>query len=91
MNVDFRTIGEDLESGAFRQRLREELGAGFREMIAEGDRLPPASCYATKIVEVIHGQMPVPLTQEASFDLYQETLLACEEARAEVLGEERPD
>jgi hypothetical protein len=88
VNVDFRTIAEELESGEFRRRLREELSAGFREMAAAGDRPPPASYYATKIVEVIHAQAPVPFSKEAAFDLYQEALLACEEARAEVLGEE---
>ncbi len=88
MNVDYRTVAEDLENGEFRRRLREEVAAGFREMHAAGDRLPPASYFATKIVEVIHAGAPVPFTTEAAFDLYQEALLACEEARAEVLGED---
>jgi hypothetical protein len=87
VNVDYRTIAEELETGEFRRRLREEIAAGFREMHAAGDRLPPASYFATKIVEVIHADAPVPFTKEAAFDLYQEALLACEDARAEVLGE----
>ena len=87
VNVDYRTIADEIETGEFRRNLKEELAAGFREMAAAGERLPPASYYATKIVEVIHAGAPVKLTKEASFDLYQEALLACEEARAEVLGE----
>ncbi|MFN2443559.1 MAG: hypothetical protein ABR517_12820 [Thermoanaerobaculia bacterium] len=86
MDVDYRTINEDLETGEFRRRLREELAAGFREMSDAGERLPPPSYYATKIVEVIHAGAPVPFTKEAAYDLYQEALLACEEARDEVLG-----
>jgi hypothetical protein len=85
VNVDYRTLADDLENGEFRRKLKDELTEGFRAMAAEGERLPPASYYATKIVEVIHAGAPVELTKEASFDLYQEALLACEEARAEVL------
>ncbi|HSN68038.1 MAG TPA: hypothetical protein VLV48_02270 [Thermoanaerobaculia bacterium] len=87
MDVDYRTIAEDMESGEFRRRLKEELAAGFREMSESGERLPPASYFATKIVEVIHAGAPVPFTKDAAYDLYQEALLACEEARAEVLEE----
>ncbi len=90
VDIDYRTISDDLESGEFRRRLKEELFAGFREMAAAGERLPPPSYYATKIVEVIHAGAPVPFTTEAAFDLYQEALLACEEARSEVLGEAPP-
>ena len=90
MDIDYRALPEDLETGLYRSRLRSELAAGFERMEAEGERLPPASYYATKIVEVIHTGAPVPLTKEISFDLYQETLLACEEARADVLGEDVP-
>ena len=85
VDVDYRTIAEDMESGEFRRRLKEELAAGFREMSESGERLPPASYFATKIVEVIHAGAPVPFTKDAAYDLYQEALLACEEARAEVL------
>lgn len=90
MEIDYRALPEELETGLYRSRLRSELAAGFERMEAEGERLPPASYYATKIVEVIHTGAPVPLTKEIAFDLYQETLLACEEARADVLGEEAP-
>ena len=86
VDVDYRTISEELESGEFRRRLRDELSAGFREMHAAGERLPPPSYYATKTVEVIHAGAPVPFTKDAAYDLYQEALLACEEARDEVLG-----
>ena len=87
MDVDYRTIAEELESGEFRRRLKDELAAGFREISESGERLPPASYFATKIVEVIHAGAPVPFTKDAAYDLYQEALLACEEARDEVLGE----
>lgn len=87
IDVDYRALPEDLQSGAFRSQLRRELVEGFEHLLSEGERLPPASYYATKIVEVIHAGTPVPFTPEFSFDLYQEALLACEEARREVLGE----
>ncbi|MGH9458855.1 MAG: hypothetical protein ACRD2J_14575 [Thermoanaerobaculia bacterium] len=89
MDVDYRSLSDDLESGAFRQRLREELRDGFERMNAEGDRLPPPSYYAAKIAEVIDAGAPVPLTKEFAYDLYQEILVACEEARRDVVGDER--
>ncbi|HVR42732.1 MAG TPA: hypothetical protein VMS56_04740 [Thermoanaerobaculia bacterium] len=88
MDVDYRSLPEEMESGEFRRRLRDELVEGFRRIGAEGERLPPPSHYASRIAEVIHAGAPVPLTREAAFDLYQEILLACEQARDEVLGEE---
>ena len=88
MDIDYRTLADDMESGLFRNRLRSELTAGFEKLQSEGERLPPPSYYATKIVEVIHAGAPVPLEKEFSYYLYQEALSACEEARAEVLGEE---
>lgn len=88
MEIDYRALADDMESGLFRNRLRAELAEGFGKLQTEGERLPPASYYATKIVEVIHSGAPVPLEKEFSYYLYQEALLACEEARAEVLGDE---
>lgn len=88
MDIDYRTLADDMESGLFRDRLRSELVEGFGKLQSEGERLPPPSYYATKIVEVIHAGAPVPLEKEFSYYLYQEALSACEEARAEVLGEE---
>lgn len=88
IDVDYRSLPEDLESGLLRQRLRDELAAGFQAMHEEGERLPPPSYYATRIVDIIHQGAPVPLEKGLAFNLYQEVVLACEEARAEVLGEE---
>jgi hypothetical protein len=88
MDIDYRTLADDMESGLFRGRLRAELIEGFASLQLEGERLPPPSYYATKIVEVIHAGAPIPLEKEFSYYLYQEALAACEEARAEVLGEE---
>ena len=90
MDIDYVALGGEIESGEFRSRLKTELIEGFEALEREGERLPPASYYATKIVEVIHAGAPVPLTKEASFELYQEALIACEEARRQVLGEPEP-
>lgn len=91
MDVDYRSLPEELESGLFLSRLRSELVAGFEQMQADGERLPPPSYYATKIVEVIHAGSPVPLSKEISYELYQEALLACEQARREAFDEPEPD
>ncbi len=88
IDIDYKTLSDDMESGLFRERLRAELSRGFHALLDEGERLPPPSYYATKIVEVIHAGTPVPFTSEFSFYLYQESLMACEEARGDVLGTE---
>jgi hypothetical protein len=88
MNIDYATLEQDLESGMFRQRLEEELILGFRQIHDSGERLPPASYYATQIAEIVNRD--VSLSAEVKYNLYQEILLACENARTAVLGEERP-
>ncbi|HET7710514.1 MAG TPA: hypothetical protein VFL80_01155 [Thermoanaerobaculia bacterium] len=87
MNVDYASLAEDVMSGSFRQRLEEELLAGFREIDREGERLPPASHYASRIAEIINQGAPVPLSSTFAYELYQEVLAACEGAAARVREE----
>lgn len=85
MNIDYDTLENDLETGLFRQRLEEELVAGFRQIRTAGERLPVASHYAAQIAEIVNRG--VELSSDTKFYLYQEILLACEQARATVFGE----
>lgn len=87
MNIDYATLEQDIESGLFRQRLEEELTAGFRQIDDSGERLPPASYYASQIAEIVNRD--VSLSPDLKYILYQEILLACENARVAILGEER--
>jgi hypothetical protein len=87
MNVDYSNLERDLVSGLFRQMLREELTAGFRQIQASGERLPLASHYASQIAEIVNRGAGEPLNSELAFELYQEILDAVEAARAEVIGE----
>lgn len=87
MNVDFESLEQDVITGVFRERLQSELVIGFREMHRSGERLPPASYYASQIAEIVNKASDEPLSADLSFNLYQEILLACEQARATVLGE----
>lgn len=87
IDVDYRTLDTDLTDGTFRSRLEDELVRGFRQIHASGERLPTASHYASQIAEIINSGAPVPLAPGTAFDLYQEILLACEQARATVMGE----
>ena len=52
------------------------------------ERLPPASHYAAQMAEIVNSGAAEPLPAELQFNLYQEILLACEGARAAVLGDE---
>jgi hypothetical protein len=90
MNIDYANLERDITDGTLEQRLEEELARGFHEMHERGERLPPASYYASRIAEIIYDAAERPLDQEAAFNLYQEVLMACEKARAAVLGEELP-
>lgn len=87
MNIDYERLEQDVEDGTFRQRLEEELTLGFRQFDDAGERLPPASYYAAQIAEIVNRG--AELSEELKYNLYQEILLACENARAAVLGEER--
>ena len=85
MNIDYTTLQDDLETGAFRQRLEEVLTHGFRQIHQTGERLPTASHYAAQIAEIMNRD--VELDADTKYNLYQEVLLAVEAARASVLGE----
>jgi hypothetical protein len=86
MNIDSTNIEEDVFNGTFRQRLQVELTIGFRQIHESGERLPPASYYASQIAEIVNRD--VALSDNMKYELYQEILAAVEHARAEVLGEE---
>jgi hypothetical protein len=87
MNVDYDNLERDLTTGMFREMLKEELIAGFRQIQAAGERLPLASHYASQIAEIVNRGASAPLTPEVAFEMYQEILDAVEAARAAVLGE----
>jgi len=89
MNVDYENLERDIVTGLFRESLREELVAGFRQIQASGERLPAASHYASQIAEIVSRGAAGPLKPEIAFELYQEVLDAVEAARALVLGEQR--
>jgi hypothetical protein len=88
MNVDYTKLSDDLESGVFREELREELTLGFRQIHATGERLPTASHYASQIATIVGNGAPEPLAPELAFYVYQEILSAVEAARAAVLAGE---
>ena len=88
MDLDFARLGQDIESGDLRNRLREALVVGFSAMHERGEPLPVPSHFASRIAEILHRNREQELTPVESYDLYQEVLLACEEARVAVLGEE---
>lgn len=85
MNVDYSILPQELESGVFRERLQEELTLGFRQIVDAGERLPTASHFASQIAEIVNRDADPPLEGALAFYLYQEILLACENARAAVL------
>ena len=85
MNIDYATIEQDVEDGTFRQNLETELTIGFRAIHESGERLPLASYYASQIAEIVNRD--VQLGEELKYNLYQEILVACENARVAVLGE----
>ncbi len=88
IDIDYSSIVEDVESGALRQKLTEQLTAGFQALHDDGDPLPPASYFASKISEIIYANSEQEIDKTTAYDLYQEILLACEDARKAVLGEE---
>jgi hypothetical protein len=86
VNVNYSELEDDLISGSFRRDLQDELISGFRQIQQSGERLPSASHYASQIAEIIGRGASSALDADLAFHLYQEILLACEEARASVLG-----
>ena len=87
MNVDYASLAGDVETGLFRESLKEELLLGFRQIRETGERLPTASHYASQIAEIVSRGAAEPLKPDMAFYLYQEILAAVEAARAAVLGE----
>ena len=87
MNVDYSNLQPDIESGAFRRTLEEELIVGFRMIRQSGERLPLASHYASQIAEIVNRNTPQPLSSELAYEVYQEIVAACEYARDTVLAE----
>ena len=87
IDIDYTTLAADVESGALRERLEDELTKGFRAIHDSDERLPTASHYAAQIAAIIGNGAAEPLPAVVAFDLYQEVLIACERARATVLGE----
>lgn len=88
MELNFAGLISEIHTGALRQTLERELTAGFEKMHASGEALPPASYLAARITEIIDKASEQPLTKDDSFYLYQEVVLACENARKNILGEE---
>jgi hypothetical protein len=89
MDVDYPNLARDVENGSFRQRLKSELLLGFTAMREAGERPPLPSYYATKIAEIVDRGSEQPIEPNLAYELYQEILLACEEAWEEVTGEKR--
>ncbi|HVT04790.1 MAG TPA: hypothetical protein VHL58_15610 [Thermoanaerobaculia bacterium] len=87
-DIDYDTLEEDMISGVFRERLREELVGANRLLQQAGEPIPLASYTATKIAEIINKGSDEPIDKTFAYDLYQEILEACERARSEVIGEE---
>src|SRR5437588_9924777 len=87
MNVDYASLAGDVATGLFRENLKGELVAGFRQIRESGERLPTASPYASQMAEIVSRGAAAPLDPAPAFKRYQEILLAVEAARAEVLGE----
>jgi hypothetical protein len=88
VNIQYAQLEDSIISGEFRRDLEEELIAGFRQIQQSGERLPTASHYASQIAAIIGRGAEAPLEPNLAFHLYQEILLACEQARATVLSEE---
>jgi hypothetical protein len=89
MDIDFDRLSANVEAGTLRIELERELEAGFREMVKRGEAIPPPSYLATKIAEIVHrtAEDGGSLDDELAYNLYQEILSACENAKETVMGE----
>ncbi|HKR66606.1 MAG TPA: hypothetical protein VJZ00_22960 [Thermoanaerobaculia bacterium] len=85
MNINYATLEEDVMDGKFRAHLQEELAVGFRQLQMDGERLPVPSHYASQIAEIINREADLP--EHVKYELYQEVLLAVENAAATVRTE----
>jgi hypothetical protein len=88
VDLHYSRLLDEIEKGTLRATLERELTEGFQRMHAEGDALPPASYYAARISEIIERNSEQPLSKEDAFNLYQEVVIACDQARRNVLGDE---
>lgn len=88
MDLNFSSLLTEIDDGTLRQRLERELTTGFEAIRASGEALPLPSHYAARIAEIIERNSEQPISKAKAFDLYQEVLLAVEQARVNVLGEE---
>ena len=88
MKIDYERLQQGVAAGTLRIELEQELEAGFREMIARDEPIPPASYLATKIAEIVNRAAGNDLDGDLAFDVYQEIVSACENAREKVVGEE---
>ena len=88
MNIDYDNLEKEVFDGTFRQKLEGELVAQFQQIHESGERLPPASYLAAQIAEIVNRD--VSFSDNVKYELYQEILAACEQARVTVLGEPPP-
>jgi len=88
MKVDYATLEVDIFNGVFRQQLEEELLVGFRQIRMSGERLPVPSHYAAQIAEIVNREGEIP--EHLKYELYQEIVDACTNARERVLAEDVP-
>jgi hypothetical protein len=89
MEIDYERLSASVEAGTLRIELERELETGFREMVARGDAIPPPSYLATKIAEVVYRAADggEGISEDLAYNLYQEILSACENAKETVMGE----
>jgi hypothetical protein len=83
MNIDYAMLEQYVFDGTFRQKLQDEVTAQFRQLHDAGERLPPASYFATKIAEIVNRE--AVLSEDAKYELYQEILAAVEQARVDAI------
>lgn len=87
MEIDYEKLRKSVEAGTLRIELEQELTVGFRAMVERGEPVPPASYLATKIAEIVNRGAQDGIDDELAFEIYQEIVSACENARETVLGD----
>lgn len=88
MKIDYDDLQQSVVAGTLRIELEQTLETNFREMVARGERIPPASYLATKIAEIVNRNAGNEIDSDLAFGIYQEIAAACENAREKVVGEE---
>lgn len=86
MDLNYARLVDDIHEGKLRQTLERELTEGFQKIHDSGELLPTASHFASQIATIIDRESEQPLSNDDTFNLYQEVLAACENARRNVLG-----